>query len=79
MPEDCQTATPPVGLTVAAARSRGTALAGVQPGLQFAQEFIDATGQGNELLILGGLLEGFHSHIDYTCGTGLDVQVLAVD
>src|SRR5207302_8778331 len=41
-------------------------------------EFIDATGQGNKLFILGGLLEGFHSHIHYTCGTGLDVVETAL-
>lgn len=62
MPQNLHAAAPPVVLTVESASRRGAPLACVQPGFYLAQELIYSTRERDKLLILGGVVAGFHLH-----------------
>ena len=73
MPEDGQAAPMPIMLAIASAGHPGGALAGVQPAFELAQDFLDATGQGHQLLIVARAVKWFHPAPEYTCAVLSDV------
>ena len=64
----------PIMLAIASAGHHGGALAGVQPAFELAQDFLDATGQGHQLLIVARAVKRFHPIPDYTCAVLSDVS-----
>jgi hypothetical protein len=73
MPEDGQAASMPIIFAIASARHPGGALADVQPPFELAQDFLDATGQGHQLLILVRAVKRFHPAPSYTRAVLSDV------